>query len=80
VPADRGLDDEPASAEQVQRGELVSEDDRVAQGRDYGAGQRAGGLAATFVLFVFAINLLFDGRRAVRPLLRAVFGLHGRSP
>jgi cation:H+ antiporter len=36
-------------------------------------------VAATFVLVVFAINLLFDRRRAVRPLFRAVFGLHGRS-
>jgi cation:H+ antiporter len=35
-------------------------------------------VAATFVLVVFAINLLFDRRRAVRPLFRAVFG-HGRS-
>jgi cation:H+ antiporter len=35
-------------------------------------------VAATFVLFVFAINLLFDRRRTVRPLFRAVFG-HGRS-
>ncbi len=33
-------------------------------------------VAATFVLAVFAINLLFDRRRAVRPLFRAVFGLH----
>jgi cation:H+ antiporter len=30
-------------------------------------------VAATFVLVVFAINLLFDRRRAVRPLFRAVF-------
>jgi cation:H+ antiporter len=37
-------------------------------------------LAATFVLVVFAINLLFDRRRAVPPLFRAVFGLHRRSP
>ena len=35
-------------------------------------------VAATFVLTVFAINLLFDRRRAVRPMFRAVFG-HGRS-
>jgi cation:H+ antiporter len=31
-------------------------------------------VAATFVLLVFAIDLLFDRRRAVRPLYRAVFG------
>jgi cation:H+ antiporter len=30
-------------------------------------------VAATFVLVVFGINLLFDRRRAVRPLFRAVF-------
>src|SRR3954462_4710625 len=36
-------------------------------------------LAATFVLLVFAINLLFDRRRAVRPLFRAGFGLTERS-
>ena len=36
-------------------------------------------VAATFVLVVFAINLLFDRRRAVRPLFRAVFGLSGRA-
>jgi cation:H+ antiporter len=36
-------------------------------------------LAATFVLTIFAINLLLDRRRAVRPLFRAVFG-YGRSP
>jgi cation:H+ antiporter len=36
-------------------------------------------LAATFVLFVFAISLLLDRRRAVRPLLRAVFSVRGRS-
>jgi cation:H+ antiporter len=36
-------------------------------------------VAATFVLVVFAINLLFDRRRAVGPLFRAVFGLYGRS-
>jgi cation:H+ antiporter len=36
-------------------------------------------VAATFVLVVFAINLLFDRRRAVRPLFRVVFGLNGRS-
>jgi cation:H+ antiporter len=35
--------------------------------------------AATFVLVVFAINLLFDRRRAVPPLFRTVFGLSGRS-
>jgi cation:H+ antiporter len=35
-------------------------------------------VAATFVLTVFAINLLLDRRRAVRPLFRAVFG-YGRS-
>ncbi len=35
-------------------------------------------VAGTFVLVVFAINLLFDRRRAVRPLFRAVFG-YGRS-
>src|SRR3954462_15518517 len=35
-------------------------------------------VAATFVLLVFAINLLFDRRRAVPPLFRAVFGLSGR--
>ena len=31
-------------------------------------------LVAAFVLLVFAIDLLFDRRRAVRPLYRAVFG------
>jgi cation:H+ antiporter len=31
-------------------------------------------MAAAFVLLVFAIDLLFDRRRAVRPLYRAVFG------
>ena len=31
-------------------------------------------IAAAFVLLVFAIDLLFDRRRAVRPLYRAVFG------
>jgi cation:H+ antiporter len=31
-------------------------------------------VAATFVLVVFAITLLLDRRRAVRPILRAVFG------
>lgn len=31
-------------------------------------------VAATFILAVFAINLLIDGRRGVRPLFRAVFG------
>ena len=36
-------------------------------------------VAAAFVLVVFAINLLFDRRRAVPPLFRAVFGLSGRS-
>jgi cation:H+ antiporter len=36
-------------------------------------------VAATFVLILFAINLLLDRRRAVRPLFRAVFGLYGRS-
>jgi cation:H+ antiporter len=36
-------------------------------------------VVATFVLILFAINLLFDRRRAVRPLFRAVFGLYGRS-
>ena len=36
-------------------------------------------VAATFVLTVFAISLLLDRRRAVRPLFRAVFG-YGRSP
>ena len=36
-------------------------------------------VAATFVLVVFAINLLFDRRRAVRPLFEAVFGQYGRS-
>jgi hypothetical protein len=36
-------------------------------------------VAATFVLVVFAINLLFDRRRAVRPLFRAVFGRYERS-
>ena len=34
-------------------------------------------VAAAFVLFVFAIDLLFDRRRAVRPLYRAVFGRGG---
>lgn len=34
-------------------------------------------VAATFVLAVFAISLLLDRRRAVRPLLRAVFELRG---
>ena len=37
-------------------------------------------VAATFVLVVFAINLLFDRRRAIRPLFRAVLGLRERSP
>jgi len=36
-------------------------------------------VAATFVLVVFAIDLLFARRYAVRPLFRAVFGLSGRS-
>ena len=36
-------------------------------------------VAATFVLLVFAINLLFDRRRAVRPLLRAAFGGRRRA-
>ena len=36
-------------------------------------------VAATFVLVVFAITLLIDRRRAVRPLFRAVFGLSGWS-
>jgi cation:H+ antiporter len=36
-------------------------------------------VAATFVLVVFAVQLLLDRRRAVRPLLRAVFGVRGRS-
>jgi len=31
-------------------------------------------VAATFVLVLFAISLLLDRRRAVRPLFRAVFG------
>ena len=31
-------------------------------------------LVAAFVLLVFAIDLLFDRRRSVRPLYRAVFG------
>jgi cation:H+ antiporter len=31
-------------------------------------------IAAAFVLLVFAIDLLFDRRRAMRPLYRAVFG------
>jgi len=35
-------------------------------------------VAATFVLVVFAIFLLFDRRRAVRPLFGAVFR-YGRS-
>jgi cation:H+ antiporter len=32
-------------------------------------------VAATFVLTIFAISLLFDRRRAVRPALRAVLGM-----
>jgi cation:H+ antiporter len=36
-------------------------------------------VAATFVLVVFAVSLLLDRRHAVRPLFRAVFGLHGQS-
>jgi cation:H+ antiporter len=35
-------------------------------------------LAAAFVLFVFAVNLLIARRRDVRPLLRAVFRRSGR--
>jgi len=35
--------------------------------------------AATFILLVFAINLLASRRREVRPLLRAAFGRTGRS-
>src|SRR6185295_891061 len=31
-------------------------------------------MAAAFILLIFAIDLLFDRRRAVRPLYRAVFG------
>ena len=31
-------------------------------------------VAAAFVLLVFAIDLLFDRRRAVRPMYRAVLG------
>ena len=31
-------------------------------------------VAAAFILLVFAIDLLFDRRRAIRPLYRAVFG------
>ncbi len=31
-------------------------------------------IVAAFVLFVFAIDLMFDRRRAVRPLYRSVFG------
>jgi len=34
-------------------------------------------IASAFVLLVFAIDLLFDRRRAVRPLYRAVFGRGG---
>jgi cation:H+ antiporter len=34
-------------------------------------------MAAAFVLLVFAVDLLFDRRRAVRPLYRAVFGRGG---
>ena len=34
-------------------------------------------VASAFILLVFAIDLLFDRRRAVRPLYRAVFGRGG---
>ena len=36
-------------------------------------------VAATFILVVFAINLLFDRRRAIRPLFRAVLGGRRRA-
>ena len=36
-------------------------------------------IAAAFILLVYAIDLLFDRRRAVRPLYRAVFGRGGAA-
>ena len=36
-------------------------------------------VASAFILLVFAIDLLFDRRRAVRPLYRAVFGRGGAA-
>jgi cation:H+ antiporter len=36
-------------------------------------------IAAGFILLVYAIDLLFDRRRAVRPLYRAVFGRGGAA-
>jgi cation:H+ antiporter len=36
-------------------------------------------IASAFILLVFAIDLLFDRRRAVRPLYRAVFGRGGAA-
>ena len=37
VPADGGLDDEPALGEEVERAELAGEQQRMAQRRDHGA-------------------------------------------